>query len=216
MSCIFACHAFARATGLLGPTGRVFLCCGPSPGHGVDPHRTREDPSIRGRWLACAMFVFPLREGRIAHRRGIGFVKGVGMSGIMGGVEWSGETGLPCVHVVCKERWTCFGGWCTCGENGWLGRRKRGCHASDSLTDLGLDGCWALSLVFAVAASFGCLVDTCSLPAAYTGIWYIAVMVLCGFCVFIFSPVVLRSFFSLCSCGSCIAVCLSDSLSAEA
>jgi hypothetical protein len=36
------------------------------------------------------MFVFPLREGRIAHRRGIGFVKGVGMSGIMGGAEWSG------------------------------------------------------------------------------------------------------------------------------
>jgi hypothetical protein len=132
------------------------------------------------------------------------------------GVEWSGETGLPCVHVVCKERWACFGGWCTCGENGWLGRRKRGCHASDSLTDLGLDGCWALSLVFAVAASFGCLVDTCSLLVAYTGIWYIAVMMLCGFCVFIFSPVVLRSFFSLRSCGSCIAVCLSDSLSAEA
>jgi hypothetical protein len=90
MSCIFACHAFARVTGLLGPTGRVFLCCGPSPGHGVDPHRIREDPSIWGRWLACAMFVFPLREGRIMHRRGIGFVKGVGMSGIMGGAEWSG------------------------------------------------------------------------------------------------------------------------------
>jgi hypothetical protein len=138
------------------------------------------------------------------HRRGIGFVKGVGMSGIMGGAEWSGverRDSHVCISYARKGGHVLVGDADAEKTDGWDEGRGVAMHQI-SLTDLGLDGC--------------CLVDTYSLPAAYTGTWYIAVMVLCEFFVSIFSPVVLRSFFSLRSCGLCIAVCFSASLSAEA
>jgi hypothetical protein len=85
------------------------------------------------------------------HRRGIGFVKGVGMSGIMGGAEWSGverRDSHVCISYARKGGHVLVGDADAEKTDGWDEGRGVAMHQI-SLTDLGLDGCWALSLVFA-------------------------------------------------------------------